>query len=81
MKFQSAELIRCGFSEDGQTAYCDVDVKPEPSDNDNGLNHHGLITVKVYVPVGGGDTLDQIRQRATTSAVGILRVAAAASGK
>jgi hypothetical protein len=72
LSYKKAELMRMGFSADGETAYCDVRLAPgslQPGDL------HGTIDVKVYVPIKPSDTLATIQGLATDAAVQMLRTA------
>lgn len=77
MAFKSPELLKAGFSADGRFAYCDVSL-----DNDKPVTDDDHVGIRVHfsLPVAGGDTLDQIRQRACQKAKEYVQSAARAAG-
>jgi hypothetical protein len=56
MSYKKPQVIKLGFSNSGEVAYCDVVFEPQGKE---GLDAHSSITVKVFVPVNPSDTLEK----------------------
>lgn len=71
MKLRKPELLKTGFSADGNTAYCLVSIGVDSDDDEPNLSMG--IDVRVELPISGTDTVDSIRTRGIQGALEMMR--------